>query len=359
MTKVIVSNHSRQVITELFYASNITWRKALSSYGYCSFDLALSDPFASATYLNPGNWVHIYNDFVDSSVFANADFGGVLNNDYEIKPKNAIVTIQGAGIGQLFDVAVTVTTQNYANIDVGSLIDNLITTCDNYAALNITRHTIDTLGPVVTSYVAGWGNQIFTTIQQLCKDYGGDFEVRPDWTYAYYVRQGQDNPNLVVRYGEQGNVQVETNMHFVNTEMGNQIYNISTVDASQSAYIVNTTSVQYYGPKTVVIQDDNTYSAADALTKAQFAAIQKAFPQTMMDNVTMVDSSLFPFFQLHLGDAVLFEAPSLSFLQSFQGLQRILAVEYDDRKRIMNLSMGNALYIVLRGRLHEVRLYVS
>lgn len=358
MARLIVSNHQRQVLTELYYASNILWRKALNSFGYASFDLALSDPYATSAYLNAGNYVHIYSDLADTSQFANADFGGVLSNDYEVKPKQGTVTVQAAGIGQLFDVAITTTTQTYTNMDVGSIIDNLVTSSDNYTALNITRYTVDTGGAVVAQYVAGFGDQVYTSIQKLCKQYGGDFEVRPDFTYAYYVRQGQNNPNLVIRYGQQGNVQVDTNMHFVNTEMGNQVYNMGS-DGTIYAYTVNQTSAQFYGPKTVVIQDDDTYTIADALTKAKFEALKRAFPQTMMDNITLVDTSLLPFYQLHMGDAVLFEAPALSFLQSFQGMQRILSVEYDDRKRVMNLTLGNALYIILRGKLHEVRLYTS
>lgn len=359
MARVLLTNHSRQFTTELRFASNVTWRKALSSYGYASFDLPLSDTYADATYLNPGNYVYIYQDDADTSKLINADFGGVLTNDYEIKPKDGVVTIQAAGIGQLLDVSVVTTTQVYNNVDLGTIIDNLITTCDNFHALNLTRHTIDTRGPTVVQWEAGWGDQIFTDVQKLCQDYGGDFEVRPDFSYAYYIRQGEDNKNLVVRYGKQGNIQVDTGMHFVNTEMANQVYNISLEDNSTYAYTVNQTSVQYYGPKTVVIQDSDTYTAEDALTRAQFEALRRAFPQTMMDNITMVDTSLFPFYQLNLGDSVIFEAPDLAFLRSFEGLQRILAVEYDDRKRVMNLSMGNALYIVLKGKLHEVRLYTS
>lgn len=359
MAQVIISNHSRQPLAGLTLASNVIWRKALNSFGYASFDLALSDPYATTTYLNPGNYLHIYPDGANTTSFANASYGGMLNNDFRIEPHKGIVKIQSAGLAQMLDVSIVPTTQSYANIDVGSIIDNLITTCDNYSQLGLTRFTVSTLGVVVSSWQAGWGDQVFHDIQQLCKDYGGDFEVRPDFTYAYYIRQGQDNPNLVVRYGQQGNIQVDTGMHFLNTEMANQVYNISSNNNSAYAYTVNTTSVQYYGPKTLVIQDNNTYAVADALTKAQFEAKKRAFPQTMMDNITLVDTSLLPFSQLHLGDAVLFEAPGLPFLQSFQGLNRILAVEYDDRKRTMNLSMGNALYVVLRGRLNEVRLYTS
>lgn len=359
MARIIISNHSRQQLVELPYASNIIWRKALNSYGYASFDLPLSDAAATSTYLNPGNWLHVYSDIADTSQFGTADFGGVLANDYEIKPHEGVVTIQSAGIGQLLDVAITSTTKNYSGMDVGSVINDLVTTCDNFGLLNLTKYTVNTLGVVINSLTIEWGANIFSEVQKLTKAYGGDFEVRPDWSYAYYIRQGQDNPNLVVRYGQQGNVQVQTHMHFVNTEMANQVYNISTQNNSIYAYVTNITSVQYYGPKTIVIDDDGTYSVQDALTKVQFEAKKRAFPQTMLENITLVDTSLFPFFQVHLGDAVLFEAPALPFLQSFQGLNRILAVEYDDRKRVMNLSMGNALFVILRGKLHEVRLYTS
>lgn len=359
MARLIISDHNRHPIAELTQdASNMTWRKALTSYGSASFDLPLSSQYATNTYLTPANYIHIYGDGADTSRFINADFGGVLVNDYEISPHNAIVTVAAAGIGQLLDVTVTKTTQSYANLDVGSIIDNLITTSDNYAKLGLTRFTVDPNGPNVVTYVAGFGDQVFTSIQKLCKDFGGDFEVRPDFTYAYYTRQGQDNPNLVVRYGNQGNVQVDTKMHLVNTEMANQVYNIGQ-DGTVYAYTVNQTSAQFYGPKTVVIQDQDTYSFQDALTKAQFEALKRAFPQQMLDNITLVNTPLLPFNQLHLGDSVPFEAPALPFLASFQTLQRILAISYDDRQRTMNLTMGNALYVVLRGKLHEVRLYTS
>lgn len=358
MARLIISNHARQPIAELYYAANITWRKALTSYGYASFDLALSDSYANPTYLNPANYVHIYSDFADTSKFSNADFGGILNNDYEVKPKDGSVTIQAAGIGQLLDVSVVPATQSYFNVDVGTIIDNLVTTSDNFPKLGLTRFTVDPNGSPVVQYVAGFGDQIFQSIQKLVQDFGGDFEVRPDFTYAYHVRQGKDNPNQVIRYGQPGNIQVDASMHLVNTEMGNQVYNIGQ-DGTVYAFTVNQTSAQFYGPKTVVIEDQDTYTVEDALTKAKFEALKRAFPQAMLDGITLVDTSLFPFYQLNLGDAVTFEAPDLPFLASFQGLQRILAINYDDRKRVMQLTMGNALYVVLRGRLHEVRLYTS
>lgn len=358
MAKVILSNWQRKQIAELPYASNVTWRKALSSQGYASFDLPLTDQYATPHYLNPGNYVHIFSDTADTTDFANADFGGLLTNDFEVKPKNGVVTLQAAGLAQMLELSIVPNTQSYYNVDVCTVADNLIQTCDNYSRLGLTRGQVDTGGGLVSKFIAGWGDTVYGDLLNLSKQFGYDFEMTPNWVYNIRTRQGEDHPDYIIRYGSQGNVQVDTTMHYVNTEMANQIYYFSQ-DGSTQVYTANQTSVQFYGPKTLVVYDSNGYTSQDLLTKAQLEVAKRAFPSTLMDHIKIVDTPLLPFNKLVLGDRVTFESPSIPLLQSFNGLQRILAIQYDDKTRTMDLTLGNALYVVLRGKLHEVRLYTS
>lgn len=356
MSRVIISNQKRVPIAELQFASNVVWRKALNSVGYATFDLPLTDIDATSAYLNAGNFVHIYSDSVSNPVFSNAAWGGVLTNDYQIKPQDGVVTCQAAGMAFLLQLSIVPATTTYTMLDTGTVIDDLVTTCDNFAALGLTRHTVSTQGPVIQSWQATWGDIIFKDATDLCEKYGGDFEVRPDWSYAYYTRQGVDNRNLVVRYGEQGNIQVDTTLHVINTEIANRIWVTST--SSTPTFVADQDSVAFYGPRTLVVQEENNrYIFLDALSRAQVELAHRANPATMMDDVTIVDTNLLPFDALNLGDAIWFDAPTLPMLSSFTGLQRVLAIEYNERKLVMKLSLGNILYLVLRNRMYHPRLF--
>lgn len=355
MVKVIVSDHSRKQLVELPYASNVTWRKALNSIGFASFDLPLSDPYATPFYINPKNYVHIYQDGADSTNFANADWGGQLVNDFQIKPKSGVITVQAAGMANIIDAAIVTATTLFNGIDIGTSMFDLLVNCDNWNLLGLTQYTVSTMGPLAQSEIFGFGDSTLQDIFTLCEGYAMDFEVRPDFSYGIYLRQGRDRPDLVARYGDQGNVQVDSTMKLVNTELANQTYYID--NSADSVFWADQTSVQYYGPRSVFIQDSNTFNAFDALTKAQLYTLKSAYPLYVLDNVTIVNTPILPFTSINLGDSVLFEAPSLPLLQSFNGLQRILAIEYNDRKQIMNLTLGNALYKIVRNRLQEVRLY--
>jgi hypothetical protein len=355
LVKVVISDHNRNQLVELPYASNVTWRKALNSVGFASFDLPLSDPYATPAYINPKNYVHMFQDNADSTNYAAADWAGQLVNDFQLSPKSGTITISAAGLTDMVEVSIVTNTTLFNGVDVGSSMKYLLTNSDNWSHMGLTEFTTSTRGPTTVSEIFGFGDSTLDDIYSLCKGYAMDFEIRPDFTYGIYQRQGVDNPNLVARYGDQGNIQVDSTMKLVNTELANQTY--YTDNSANTVYWANQTSVQYYGPRTVLIQDNQTFSADDALTKAQLYTLKSAFPLYVMDNVSLVDTSLMPFTQIHLGDSILFEAPSLPLLSSFNGLQRILAIEYNDRKRIMNLTLGNALYKVVRGRLQEVRLY--
>ena len=356
MVRVIISNHQRKQLVQLQYAANVTWKKGLNSIGYASFDLPLSDPYCTPTYLNPANYVHIFSDTADSSSYANAEWGGQLVNDFEIKPKGGVATIAAAGLANLLEVSIVSATTIYNNLDIGSIVSSLITHCDNFSKIGLTQYSIATNGDAAVQWIAGFGDSVLEDIYTLCSQYGYDFEVRPDFTYGFYIRQGVDRPDLVARYGNSGNVQVDSTMKLVNTELGNQIYWID--QSANVVFTANQTSVQYYGPSTIVVQDfGNTYVQFDALTKAQIALTQRAFPLYMMDNVTIVDSPLLPYSSIELGDRITFEAPSLPMLSSFNGLQRILTAEYNDRDRVITLTLGNAVYKVRKNNISEVHLY--
>jgi hypothetical protein len=319
--------------------------------------MALTDPYCTPKYINPATYIHIYSDSADTTQYANADWAGLLINDFQLKPKDGIITVTGAGLAHLLQASVVPNTTSFVLQDAGSIIEALITTSDNFSALPLTAYSISALGPVVFSFTANQFDTVYTDIQTLCQNFAMDFDVRPDFTYGILVRQGVDRPDLVVRYGQQGNIQVDSTMNLVNTELYNQIYAVTM--SGNWALAVNTTSVLFYGKKSLAIQsaDSNDYSQLDAQTIAEFEMVKRGFPLFLLDHVVMVNTPLYPFAQVELGDKALFEAPSLPMLASFDGLQRILAMQYDDRKQTITLTMGNALYLVQKNKLHELRLY--
>lgn len=358
MVRLILSNRNRKQIAELTLASNIVYKNAIDSQGYCQFDLFLSDPMADPKYINPSNFVHVFSDTADSTNFSNALWGGPLVNDYEVKPKDGIITCMAAGMANLLEMSILTTTADFTVGTADAVINSLLSMSDNsLSTLGLTAYTVQpsNLFPDINNYVAAWGDSVLEDIYKICQDYSIDFDVRPDWTYAILNRQGVDNPNLVIRFGNQGNIQVDSSFKLVNSELANQVTFLD--NSGNSAYVVNTTSVEYYGPKSVLIQDGETYAQLDALTKAQLYAFRAAFPLNLLDNVTVFNNDLLPFDRIRVGDAVLFEAPSIPMLQAYNGLQRILSAEYHDRQRTMVLTLGNAVYKVIRNHLHEVRLY--
>lgn len=355
MVQVILTNQSRQQLVSLQNSANVVWRKALNSQGFAQLDLYLTDPYATPQYINPANYLHIFDDNDDSTNFSNARWGGPLVNDFEVKPKDGIVTIQAAGMANLLEMTVVANTQTYTNQHISDVILGILQAGDNWNALNLTAFSVIPINVTVSTFVAGAGDSVLEDIYKLCQDYAVDFEVRPDWSYAIYQRQGVDQPNYVTRYGDLGNIQVDSTMKLVNTELANQV---TFVDNSNDfAFVVNQTSVNYYGPKSILIQDGDTYAQYDALTKAQLYAARAAFPLNVLDNIVLIDSSLLPFYLLEVGDRVVFETPSLPLLGIFQGMQRILAAEYNERRQTMTLTMGNAIYKVIKNHIHEVRLY--
>lgn len=355
MVQVILSNRQHQQLVSLQNVANVVYRTALNSQGFAQFDIFLTDTYATPTYINPANFVHIFDDNADSTNYSNARWGGPLVNDFEIKPKDGIATVQAAGMANLLEMTIVANTQTFTNAKVSDVITGILAAGDNWAALGLTAYTVATINVTVTTFVAGAGDSVLEDIYKLCQNYAVDFEVRPDWTYALYARQGVDQPHYATRYGDLGNIQVDSTMKLVNTELANQV---TFVDNSNNyVYVTSQTSVNYYGPKSILIQDGETYAQYDALTKAQLYAARAAFPLNVLDNVTLVDSSLLPFYLVHVGDRVVFEAPTLPLLGIFQGMQRILAAEYNDRRQTMTLTMGNAIYKVVKDRIHEVRLY--
>lgn len=355
MVQVILSNRNRQQIVNLQNAANVVYRSALNSQGFAQFDLNLTDQYATPVYINPATYLHVFNDGDDSSNFSNARWGGQLVNDFEIKPKEGVATIQAAGMANLLEMTMVATTQVLDNLFVSDAIQHILQAGDNWNVLGLTAYTVATINVTVTTFVAGAGDSVLEDIYKLCQDYAVDFEVRPDWTYAIYARQGVDQPHYVVRYGDLGNVQVDSAMKLVNTEMANKV---TFVDNSNNyAFVQSDTSVNYYGPKSLLIQDGETYAQFDALTKAQLYAERAAYPLNVLDNVVIIDSSLMPFYLLHVGDRVVFEAPTLPLVGIFTGMQRVLSAEYNDRRQTMTLTMGNAIYKVIKNRIHEVRLY--
>ena len=354
MVQVILSNQARKQVTSLQNAANVVYRSALNSQGFAQFDLHLADPYATPLYINPSMYVHIFDDNADSSNYSNARWGGPLVNDFQMKPKEGVATIQAAGMANLLEMTVVSSTQVFTNSSLTHVVQTILSNSDNWQKLNLTAFTVATISETVT-FVAGQGDSTLEDIYKICKNYAVDFEVRPDWTYALYARQGVDQPHYVTRYGDLGNIQVDSTMKLVNTEMANQVTFID--NSGNTALVTNQTSVNYYGPKSLVIQDGDTYAQYDALTKAQLYAARAAFPLSVMDDVVLIDSSLLPFSLLHVGDRVLFEAPTLPLLSIFNGLQRILSAEYNDRRQTMTLTLGNAIYKVVKDRIHEVRLY--
>jgi hypothetical protein len=359
MTSVVISDINQRPLMVLQNASNIKWRSALNSIGYASFDLPLSDAYANSQFLHAGNYCHIYRENVPTT-FANASWGGLIENDFEINPKDGYVTIGCAGLANLLRLSVVSVTSVYivnngVAPDIGSIINSLMGLRDNQT-VGLTNLTVAHNAQLVNQFIAAAGDAVFDDISKLCADYACDFEVRPDFTWGFYARQGVDNPNLVVRYGNAGNVSLDTKMHLVNSEMANFIY-VFDNSGNSGAAGADPALAQYYGKKSMSIQVGPGDVITDVVTRAQLEVVKRANPLFVLDHVQIVDSSLLPFYQLHLGDRVTFEAPNLPFLASFQGLQRILAIEYDDHKRIMDLTLGNAVYTVLRGKLHEVRLY--
>lgn len=354
MAIVMVSNQQQQPQFVLKYADNIKWRKALNTAGYASFDLPLTDQFADPAKMNAGSYVHIFSDTANTQSYANADWGGILANDYEIKPKDGMMTFSAAGLAQVIELSVVNTTTTFTNQDLGSVVTNLVNNRDNASAVTFTAYTVAGNGPTVGSFTAGWGDAVYDDITKLMADYACDFEVRPDFTWGFMLRQGLDRPNYVVRYGDQGNISLDTTMHLVNSEMGNQIYWLGN---SSSAVVANPSAAQYYGKKSVSIFDDGTITDLDALTRAQVELEKRQYPLFVLDAVQIIDTPLLPFSHVNLGDRILFECKGLPYLSSFNGLQRILAIDYDDVKRIMSLTLGNAVYVVERGKLHKIRLY--
>lgn len=358
MVKLILSDRNRHQLAELSMASNIVYKKALDSQGYCQFDLFLSDPMATPKYINPSNYVHVFSDTADSTNYSEAQWGGPLVDDYKINPKQGIITCMAAGMANLLEMSILSTTANFTVGTAQDAINGILNISDNsLASLGLTPYTTqpNSLFPTINNFVGGWGDSVLEDIYKICQDYALDFDVRPDWTYAILNRQGVDNPHLVIRYGDQGNIQVDTNFKLVNQELANKVTFLD--NSGNAAYVVNQTSINYYGAKSILIQDGETYAQEDALTKAQLYAARAAFPLNLLDNVTVFDNYLLPFDQIRVGDSVVFEAPSLPLLQAYNGLQRILSVEYNDRKRTMTLTLGNAIYKVTRNHLHEVRLY--
>lgn len=355
MTRVVVSDQNRTPLLTLKDASNIKWRKALNAIGYASFDLPLNDPYATPTYLHAGNFLHIYDDNTNSTNFSLARWGGLMTNDYEIKPKDGLVTVGAAGLAQMVELSIVNTTTLYNNMDLGSVVVDLLTTRDNAAAMPLTAFSVSSLGPQVTGYTAGYGDPTWDDITTLMSSYGCDTEIRPDFTYGFYIRQGIDRPGCVARYGALGNVALDSAMHLVNTEMGNQI--VYTGLSGSSTYVADPSAAQYYGKRTLVIQDSAQYDPIDIQTRALEELAKRKDPLFVLDKVQLRDSSLCPFYLISIGDRINFQAPGLPFLSTFNGLQRILAMEYDDTKRTMDLTLGNAVYTVIKGKLHEVRLY--
>lgn len=359
MVKVIISSPAQQQLVDVSRdASNITWRSALNSVGFASFNLPLSSQFAVPKYLNAGNYLHIFPDNVDSTSYANASWGGRLVNDYEIHPGDGVITAKAAGLAVLFQTSIVNATTTFNGLDVGTVMNNLIMQSDNFPKLGLTAYTVSTLGPSTVQTTLNYGDGLLDDLYKLCGSYGMDIEVRPDFTYGIYVRQGQDNLNLVARYGAQGNIHVDSTMQLVNTEQANQV--IFTDSSNDVVFVADQTSIQYYGPKTFVVQDNgDTFTQFDAQTKAQLYLARSAYPLALLDAVTLVDTSLYPFYLVRVGDKILFESPSLPMLSSFNGAQRVLAAEYNDTKRTMTLTLGNAIYKLINRSLHEVRLYES
>lgn len=355
MVQVILSNQARQQMVSLQNAANVVYRSALNSQGFAQFDLNLTDQYATPTYINPATYLHVFGDNDDSSNYSNARWGGLLVNDFEIKPKEGVATIQAAGMANLLEMTMVATTQSFVNVAVSSVIQAILAAGDNWAALNLTPYVVTQVNVTVSQFIAAAGDSVLEDIYKLCQDYALDFEVRPDWTYAIWERQGVDQPHYVIRYGDLGNVQVDSKMKLVNTEMANKV---TFVDNSNNyAFVQSDTSVNYYGPKSLLIQDGETYAQFDALTKAQLYAARAAYPLNVLDDVVIIDSSLMPFYLLNIGDRVVFEAPTLPLVGIFAGMQRVLSAEYNDRRQTMTLTMGNAIYKVIKNRIHEVRLY--
>lgn len=355
MARVVISDSNLHQLFEVQYAANVKWRKALTSIGYASFDIPLNSAYADPRWIRAGCYVHIFNDTADSTSFTNADWGGVLENDYEIKPKEGVLTVAAAGMAQVLNVSIVNTTTVYTNIDLGSVVSSLVATRDNNLAITLTPYTVSAQGPVVGNYTAGYGDVVWSDLNTLMQNYSCDFEVRPDLSYAFYTRQGQDRPDLAIRYGDKGNVSLETQMHLVNTEMANVIYYSNN---STSIVVANPTSYQYYGKKSMSFSDGGTFADLDLATKAQVELAYRDHPLFVIDKAQIVDTPLLPFNQVRLGDRIMFES-DIPFLQSFAGLQRILAIDYDDTKRTMDLTLGNAVYVVRRQVLHSLRLYAS
>lgn len=355
MVQVILSNKNRQQMVRLRDAANTVYRSALNSQGFAQFDLYLTDQYATPQYINPATYLHIFDDNADSTNFSNALWGGIMVNDFEVKPKDGIVTVQAAGMANLLEMTIVNSTQSFTNSFLTTVITQILQSGDNWNQLNLTAYTVATINVTVAQFVAGKGDSVLEDIYKLCQDYAVDFEVRPDWTYALYQRQGVDQPHYVARYGDRGNIQVDSTMKLVNTELANQVTFVD--NSGNTAYVQSQTSVNYYGPKSILIQDGETYAQFDALTKAQLYAARAAFPLNVLDNVVLIDSSLLPFYLLNVGDRVIFEAPSLPLLGIFAGMQRVLAKEYNDRRQTMTLTLGNAIYKVVKNRIHEVRLY--
>lgn len=313
MARVILSNHSHQPIVELKQAANVKWHNALNSVGYCEFDLALSDTYASPTYLNAGNYVHVFSDSADSTTFTHADFGGPMANDFEVKPNEGVVSVRAAGLSNLLNVSVINQTTTYQNVTVAQIVADIINNRnDNAPFLGLTMYT-NAGSQNVQLYQINFGDNAFNTIETLVTTFNSDFEVRPDWTWASYDRQGVDNPNLVARYGNQGNVQVQASMHILNSQLFNKVY-VGSDSSPFIATVTSQTSINQYGyfSEFVSASTNNIPTNQDELTMAQVELGKHEFPPVMLDNVVVVDTPLMPFGTFHLGDKIWFEAAAVN-----------------------------------------------
>lgn len=320
------------ILDEVYTFNNLTYTWTLNGMGKAEFNIGLEDSKCTDINLRFYNHVEVRDD-TNNIIWA----GVIVGRDFN----SQAVHITCYGYLYLFKQR-RLTAKTYSVQDYGKLYSSMINDVNAICSTGIDIGSIAS-GTLQTTRIVQNTDFLLDKITEYGNDVNYDYEVDQYRKFNFYLRKGMDKPYYQLEYGgDADNIVNEPGLSQSILDMENSIYtevqNDGTVQLSSLAQ--DNISQSLYGLIEGVEQTNGGIATQSTLDNIASGALQRTAYPINSFTIKAKDSTLCPFSDIFIGDAVMVSLP-LYF--NFNTLLRIIEMTQDEDSGTRDITFGQVL----------------
>lgn len=328
MKTLRIFDRTHVILDEVMNYNGLKYTWTLNGMGKSDFDIGLED--VKCTEANAQFFNHL--EIVDENNIP--IWGGQIVDQTFDEPKLHIGCFGYLSLFQKRELrAKTYATQAY-----GSLLTAMINDTNTISSTGVSIGSIAS-GSLQTTRIVQNTDYLLDKIIEYNNDVNYDYEVDPTRKFNFYLRKGADKPQYVLEYGGQAdNILSKPQLGKSSQDMANSAY-AETGGLTSTAQ--DTASQGLYGLLEGVLSVNSGITQQSTLDNMAVGAVQRTAYPIISLSITAKDSTLCPFSDISVGDAV---TVSLIPYFKFKALMRIIEMTHDESTGRRDIVFGQIIY---------------